>query len=172
MFYLRMNIDILYWSIPINQITIILGGILLVLSTRIILNLIRYENDDFENRPGNILNDILTIPELDYGDVIKHIDDASAPASIGMINLGLYTYMSDIEQQLFYSPESYFLFASLCYFGLTLLIVFNAGRGKTLEHEGNPGPGRYQVYFMYTLFLLAAYLDLIGLLFLIIIKVS
>ena len=103
---------------------------------------------------------------LDYHNVVEQIKDASAPAQIGMINLGLYTYMSEIEQQLFYSPENFFLGAAFCYFCLSVLIGFSTGR----KNGNKPSPGKYQAYFISTLFLFAVCLDLVGLSFLVYVK--
>jgi len=108
------------------------------------------------------------IPHYDYDKVLKQIQHASYPASLGMINLGLYQYVKSMELQNV-DPEIFFFIASVLFFFTS--IVIGVGIGTAME-EPQLSPAEQQklkykqAYIIVIAFGVAITFDLFGLMFL------
>jgi len=111
---------------------------------------------------------IKKIPHYDYEKVLKQIQHASYPASLGMINLGLYQYVKSTKT-LNANPEIFFLISSFLFFFISIMI----GLGIDIAIEDSPFTSderkemRYrQAYIIIIAFSIAIVFDFLGLAFL------
>jgi len=111
---------------------------------------------------------IKKIPHYDYEKVLKQIQHASYPASLGMINLGLYQYVKSTKT-LNANPEIFFLISSFLFFFISIMI----GLGIDIAMEDSPFTSdgrkemRYrQAYIIIIAFSIAIVFDFLGLAFL------
>jgi hypothetical protein len=123
----------------------------------------------------NFVKGFTVIPLYDYDRVLKHIQAASYPAGLGSINLVLYQYMQSIEVEPFYSPQSFFLIASILFFFISIFI----GLGIVYTQE-KPPFGKKEIkdlkyrqsFVIVTAFVLAIIFDLLGIIFLMTLSMS
>jgi len=111
---------------------------------------------------------IKKIPHYDYEKVLKQIQHASYPASLGMINLGLYQYVKSTKT-LNANPEIFFLISSFLFFFISIMI----GLGIDIAMEDSPFTSderkemKYrQAYIIIIAFSIAIVFDFLGLAFL------
>lgn len=112
------------------------------------------------------------IPHYNYEKVLKQIQHASYPASLGMINLVLYQYVKSIESQ-FANPDIFFLIASILFFFISVLI--GLGSGNATEEPLSPAEQELkyrQAFIIVICFSMAILLDFLGLMFLAVMHIS
>lgn len=108
------------------------------------------------------------IPHYDYDKVLKQIQHASYPASLGMINLGLYQYVKSTEPQ-YTNPEIFFFVASVLFFFTSVMIGLGIGIAteEPMLSPTEQQERKYrQAYIIVISFGVAITFDLFGLMFL------
>ena len=114
------------------------------------------------------------IPHYNYEKVLKQIQHASYPASLGMINLGLYQYVKGTELQ-YANPEIFFFIASVLFFFISVMIGLGTGNAmeEPLLSPSEQQELKYkQAFIIVIAFALAIVFDLLGLMFLAIMHIS
>lgn len=109
------------------------------------------EINEFTQRPDYSL--------FDYDSILDQIGKAVPPATLGSINLGLYKFLKDIDQQAFYSPEDFFLYSALSFFVTSTLIAMTTHNDSD-EHRSKQG------YYIQIAFVMGVAFELLGLVFL------
>lgn len=121
------------------------------------------------------MKESVKIPHYDYDKVLKQIQHASYPASLGSINLILYQFMKTGTKQTFGSPALFFLIASVLFFFISILIglgigiaqkepVFSVREIQELKYR--------QAFGIVLAFSIAIIFDLLGLIFLISLQIG
>lgn len=115
------------------------------------------------------------IAHYDYKKVIEQIKAASYPASLGMINLGLYQYMKGLEAPEPTSPEIFFLIASILFFFISAIIGLGIGIAME-EPPFKPAEQQElkyrQAFIIVIAFIMAIVFDLLGLLWIVAMHVA
>ena len=108
------------------------------------------------------LKDQLKFRHFNYGRVVKQIQYASYPASLGMINIGLYEYLKTRKATHFPSmnPQLFFFYAAWLFFFTSFFVGLGIG-------EYDEKSRSMQAFLIAMTFVIGIIFDLIGLAFLI-----
>lgn len=99
-----------------------------------------------------------------YERTLRQIQYAAYPATLGTISIGLYQFIKNIEQTVFFSPETPFLFGGIFFFFTSILI--GLGIGQLENSKENEKLLARQTFAITILFIFGVVLDLLGIIFL------